>query len=717
MDDPKKRSSANEELKAALEQIETVLNPSMADLIGQTKDLMAQACLIIGHAMQIKFVLPRDLAKISDPETKLEAICRESQIQKRKVRLEGDWWKEDHGPLLGFWGKEEHPAALLNRIQYQLVNKTNVKTITKPLAKEISSTAYMFYVPFNPKIKTGRQIFNLIVANHMRRWKAAIFTIFSAMIYTLFPPIAVKIFFQYAIPGNHPHLILYLVLGLFFSAIGIAFYHYLQGLFFLNIKGNSSNLVLGAFWDRLLRLPSRFFRRYATGTLSSYIFALDEIFRLANIHSLNLLFSGVFALLYLFAMLYFAPLLALLVFLISLFGIGISAVCSYCKIGVLRKAIDAGSAIQGALLKFVVGIGKFRTARAEAHAFSYWASLFTKYQSLRLKAQNLQDIAKTANHFLPLLSIFLVYLGLLEWIPVKEISLSNFLAFNIAFGSFCLTIYPLGDALLQLVDIIPLWERAKIFLEEHPEEEEHKPTPEKLSGQIQLDNLIYSFDPKLPPILNGISLTIKPGEFIGITGSGKTALFRLLVGLEKPQSGVIFFDDRDLWSLDLCGLRRQIGTYFQELRIFSSSIMMILKYGRSGGPYSEEQVQEAIEFSNFDKELASFPMKGMTRTDTLSGSQKERLFLSKAVIGNPPIILLDEPTASLDSESRSIVNRNIANRKETRIYATIHLDNLRKADRIYVLDKGKVIQTGIFEELANEPGWFAELLEKQTKNH
>lgn len=390
MDDQKQTAPVNEKLKAALEEIETVLTPSMAEIIGQTKDPMAQACLIIGHAMQIKFVFPRNLDEFADPEAKLEAICRVSQIQKRRVHLDEGWWDEDHGPLLGFWGKEGKPAALLYQIRYQLVDKVNRKAVTEQLSKKISSTAYMFYVPLNPKVKTGKQLFHLIITNHLRRWKGATFTLFSAILYALFPPFAVKILFQYAVPGNQPSLIFYLFLGLFFSAIGLAFYHYLQGLFFLNVKGNSSNLVLGVFWDRLLRLPSKVFRHYATGDLSSRLFSLNEMLQLASVQSLNLLFSGIFAVIYLAAQLYFAPLLGLLVFLVFLLGIAINCLCIYFKIGLLRKALDMGSAIQGAILKFVVGIEKLRTARAETHAFSYWASLFTKYQSEQLKARNLQ---------------------------------------------------------------------------------------------------------------------------------------------------------------------------------------------------------------------------------------------------------------------------------------------------------------------------------------
>src|SRR5690606_38177125 len=174
-----------------------------------------------------KFILPRNLAEISDPEKKLEAICRESQIQKKKVRLPDNWWEKDHGPLLGFWGKENKPVALLNRMPYQLVDKQNAQKITRQTATEIASAAYMFYVPFGSRLKTGKQILHRILTHHMKSGKAQLFTLLSAILYALFPPFAVKLLFQYAVPENNPLLILYLALGLLFSAIGLALSYYL----------------------------------------------------------------------------------------------------------------------------------------------------------------------------------------------------------------------------------------------------------------------------------------------------------------------------------------------------------------------------------------------------------------------------------------------------------------------------------------------------------
>lgn len=703
----------NEKLIAALEEIGAVLSPSVADIVGQTTDPVAQACLLVGHAMNIKFICPPELADLSDDEEKLELICRVSQIQKRKMYLNDGWWSEDHGPFLGFWGEEGKPAAFLNPMKYKLVDKANSKVVTSSLAKEISDTAYMFYAPFDFKVKIGSQVFRHLLGQHLRRWAVAIPTIVVGIIYALFPSIATKLLFQYAIPQNSPSLIIYLSLGLVFSAIGLSLYHFLKGLFFLNLKGHFSNFLRGAFWDHLLRLPAQFFRRFAIGDLFSRVFALDLIDKLTDINFLNPLFMGVFAALYFIAMFYFVPFLSLIVLLISVVGIGISVACGYFRAAIIRKSLDLEGTIQGLLLHFIRGIGNLRVARAETNAFSLWASMFAKNQSYRLKAKHIQNIASISNHFLPLFSIFFVYLAILEWIPIKEIALSDFLAFNIAFGSFCLTIYPFADSLIELMDIGLLWERVKLIFQEPTEESIYRPNPIKLTGEIKLDDVIFSYHPKVAPILNGISLAIKPGEFIGIagkSGSGKSTLLQLLLGFEKPQSGVIFFDEQDLQSLEIRNIRGQIGAAFQGLGMIPGGIMQILFAGKK---VPKEQIAEALEFANLSQDIQSFPMKLATPTHTLSGSQKERLALCRAVLGNPSILLLDEPTSSLDGLSRQRVNRNIKNQKATRLLATTQLDNLRKTDRIYVLDQGKIVQVGTFDELAKMPGLFFEILSKQ----
>ncbi len=683
-----KELSDNEILEGALEEIGAVLTLSLAEIIGPTKDPLAQACLIIGREMGVNLTIVPEVSELQSVDAKLDLICSASQIRMRKVRLEENWWRQDFGPLLGFW-KENQPVALLNRKHYTLINKQTVLNIDETVDADLSEEAITFYIPFDTHEKVGHQILKTISTYHLKNWKMAIPTVLIGILYALVPPIATKVLFQYAIPENFPTVVIYISLWLVFSAIGFALYNFLSGLLALGIKKQLSHFLQGALWDRLLRLPVQFFHNTSVGELSTCMLSLDKISETANAQTLKLGFTGFFAFFYFLAMLYFVPKLSLVILLVSVLCAGINLICSHLKAQVVGHFLALEGGVQGTLLHYIRGIAKLRTARAEHHAFAHWASLFAKMQTFRLKAKSLQNIAATCNHFLPIFCYFLIYLFVLEWFPIKTISLPNFLAFSIAMGSFCASFFPMNDALVLLVDIKPLWKKVKSIFDEPIEKSCYKQSVSKLKGCIVFKNVVFAYSPQTVNVLDGISLRIQPGEYIGIvgkSGSGKSTLLRLLLGIERAQSGTLFFDERDIQDLNLRWLRNQIGAVFQGAGMTFESISEAIWIANS----SLDAMREAFEFAVIAEEIASLPLKIATPTNTLSGSQKDRLLLARAVLGNPPILVFDEPTASLDSKTRLIINENIRKRKETRIVATTRLENVKGADRIYVLDQGKI---------------------------
>ena len=245
----------------------------------------------------------------------------------------------------------------------------------------------------------------------------------------------------------------------------------------------------------------------------------------------------------------------------------------------------------------------------------------------------------------------------------------DFLAFNLAFGSFVIAIYPAFTTWMMLVNQAPVWRRARIILEE-PLEQYHAGTVHRLEGEVLIDSIVFGYDPKMPPVLNGITMAIKRQEFIGIvgaSGSGKSTLVRLLLGFEKPYSGAIYYDQKNLEYLNMRDIRKQIG------------------------------LQTAM------------PTDG----GTLSGGQKQRLLLARAIISNPSLLIFDEATSAFDNKAQEVVSANIANMKVTRIVIAHRLSTIRNVDRIYVIDKGVVAQVGTYDELAKTTGLFSEMLQRQ----
>lgn len=706
-------------LDLAVKQMESVLAPSPVPILKKTQDALQYACQLIGNYLKIDFVFSRKALASTEMEEKLNLICSGSQINKRKITLKQGWWKKDLGPLLGFYGEEKKPVALLNPspLKYEMVDSSKKTAVNSSIAQNISKTAYMFYTPLPPEIKTGRQLVNFFFKNHHKLpFMIFIFSLLGGII-SFFSPIATNLLFKYAVPENNASLISYLTLGMIFSAIGFMSFYFMRNFAFLKLEGLGTHFIQASLWDRLLKLSPNFFRRYSVGNLFWRISSIEEIRMLISGNASTLGLAGIFSLMYIIMMLVYAPLLAIIAIGFTLLGLAVTAFYAFRKIDILRKSLEIQGKIRGFVIQMIGGVGKLRVAGAEKNAFSYWASFFSQDKTLQLQARTAQNIVSTVAIILPMLTMWSVYATLIGWLGLKSISLPNFLAFNIALGSYVQSVYPLFSTVIQLVDIFPLWERTKVILEEPMEEEKRKSDPGKLAGEIWVDSVVFGYDPDRPPILNNISIRVEPRELIGIvgpSGCGKSTLLRLLLGFEKPQSGGIYYDGKDLASLDPRSVRRQLGLVLQGESLMAGTMYDNLV---CGGLFPPEQIEYALDFSGFTKDLESFPMGLHTYIPmngaTLSGGQKQRLLLARALLIRPSFLMLDEATSALDNRTQEMITKNIRSINISRIVIAQRLSTVRNADRIYVLEKGSVAQSGTYEELAAAPGLFAEMLARQ----
>lgn len=715
-------SEEKENLGIALKQLEAVFAPSsLVTILETAKDPLQQALIIIGHFMKIQFVFPRsaigEKAELLNLAERIDIICQASQIQRRKVRLDPKWWKENHGTLLGFTENENRPTPLIRLDKYKWIDKDRNEYINASLASELTENGYMFYRHFESTLRTGKEALLFFARNYYKELIKIIPIGFLGVVFALFPPIATKFLFSYAIPASDPPLILYLFFGMLFSAIGFSFFYLFQGLVYLKMEGLGAHLMQTAFWDRLLRLSPRFFRRFTVGNLFTRIFAIEDMRMMINSFGSTLPITALFTLFYLMMMFFYAPSLALIATAFAVMGLGITVVCARLKMKIIKQSLEIDGNLRGIVIQMIQGVSKLRVAGVNKSAFSYWASYFAKNNSLKLKAQNIQNVSTFFSSILPLLSMSMIYLALIAMSEESEISLSDFLAFNIAFGSFTVAVYPLCHMLIRIASVIPQWDQTKVILEEPLEVAERKIAPGKISGDIRIDHLVFGYDPTRPSVLNGLSLSVKPREYVGIvgrSGCGKSTLIRLLLGFEKPTSGVIYIDGVDLASLDLQAIRNQLGIVMQGGGIMGGTIYEILS---SGGFYTQEQFDTALKLSGFDEELDTFPMGLNTvlpvNATTLSGGQRQRLLLARALMGNPSLLIFDEATSALDNATQDKIVQNLEKLPVTKIAIAQRLSTIQNADRIYVIDHGVVAQTGTFNELANQPGLFAEMLSQQ----
>jgi ABC-type bacteriocin/lantibiotic exporter with double-glycine peptidase domain len=287
-------------------------------------------------------------------------------------------------------------------------------------------------------------------------------------------------------------------------------------------------------------------------------------------------------------------------------------------------------------------------------------------------------------------------------------------------AAFCTCVAALASSCMALVavgSVAPFYDQMRPILEAEPEVATSRADPGLLTGDIEIQHAAFRYSADTPLVLRDLSLRIKPGEFValvGPSGSGKSTLLRLLLGFEQLDSGAVYFDGQDLAGLDVNVVRRQIGVVLQNGRLMSGDIFTNI-IGSSTATLAE--AWEAARMAGFAEDIEGMPM-GMHTViadggGTLSGGPRQRLLIARAIVHRPRIVLFDEATSALDNRTQAIVSASLERLQATRIVVAHRLSTVRNADRLYVLERGALVQSGTYDELMAREGPFAELARRQ----
>ena len=259
---------------------------------------------------------------------------------------------------------------------------------------------------------------------------------------------------------------------------------------------------------------------------------------------------------------------------------------------------------------------------------------------------------------------------------------------------------------------------AEPILKSEPEIAEEKEASVKVSGNIEMSHVSFRYEQNTPYILRDLSLKIKAGEYVAIvgrTGCGKSTLVRLLLGFERPESGAVYYDHHDLTSLDPRVLRRQIGVVIQNGQLFQGDIFSNITL--SAPQLTLDQAWEAAETAGIADDIRAMPMGMQTIISEgqggISGGQKQRLMIARAIAPKPRILIFDEATSALDNKTQKQVSDALDGFHCTRIVIAHRLSTIRNCDRILVMDKGVIVEEGTYNELIDKKGMFADLVARQ----
>jgi ABC-type bacteriocin/lantibiotic exporter with double-glycine peptidase domain len=392
-----------------------------------------------------------------------------------------------------------------------------------------------------------------------------------------------------------------------------------------------------------------------------------------------------------------------------------TALITFVQQSINRKKMELSPKLQSFVYSLFSGIQKIKVTGSEKRAFSKWAQSYSEVKALDYSPPFIIKVSGVINLIISSVSTIAIY----YFAASSFVSLSDYQSFNEAFGGVSGAIMALSGIVLQIANLGPILDMVKPLIECEPESSESKKIVTSLSGEIEVNKIKFRYDENGPLILDDINIKIKKGEYVGIvgkTGCGKSTLLRLLLGFEKPEHGEIYYGKGDIKNLDLKSLRQNVGVVMQNGSLFPGDIFSNIVVT---SPWKTLQdAWSAAEMAGIDEEIKAMPMGMHTviaeGTGGISGGQKQRIMIARALIGKPSILFFDEATSALDNITQHHISENISRLRCTRLVIAHRLSTIKNCDRILVMDQGKIVEEGKYEDLMQKKGRFYELAIRQV---
>ncbi|MCR5098982.1 MAG: ATP-binding cassette domain-containing protein [Lachnospiraceae bacterium] len=649
----------------------------------------------------------------------LAYLLRPYGIMTREVTLREGWRSDASGAMLTTFAANGKPVALIpaGAVGYKYLDPdTGVMVkVTKATEKLFTPEAITFYKPFPTRAMTLKDLYRYIFENLDRPGLVGYlgFALIATVVGMLIPWIN-RMLFSDIVSMNSVQALMAIAVFLICASLSSLLFGTIQELFLHRLTQRFYLSVESATMMRVLTLPSTFFTKYTSGDLASRINNVS----LLVYEILNLVMTGfttaLFSFIYIFQIGTFAPALAMPAFIMAALQ-----VISIVSVLVIRSRINKvqmnlAAKESGLSYSLVTGVEKIKLSGAERRAFSKWANAYAAQSKYQYDPPMFVKAFPAVMTAISLTGTLIIYYLAIQ----NGIGLGQYYAFNAAFamvnGAFK-TLIPMIQPASQ---IAPVFELIRPIIETEPEIAEDKPVIERLSGAIELNNITFRYSEDMPPVLDNLSLKIRPGQYVAITGKtgcGKSTLMRIMLGFEKPQKGAVYYDSRDINSIDLKSLRSKIGTVMQNGSLFIGDIYSNIVI--SAPQLTLDDAWEAAELAGIADDIRQMPMNMFTiigeGAGGISGGQKQRLMIARAIAPKPRILMFDEATSALDNITQKQVSDALDSLKCTRVVIAHRLSTIQHCDRIIVLDGGRIVEDGKYEDLIARDGFFAELVRRQ----
>ena len=660
--------------------------------------------------------LPDD---VRSADEQLDYCLRPHGLMRRTVKLSSGWYKDAYGPMLGYTREDGIPVALLpgKMFGYYFTDPKTGRTVklSKKTEGMLALEGICFYRPL-PQKKLSIPDLLLYMKRCITITDIVLIVAASAAVSAvgLLIPRLTAMLTGPVLQSGRADALIGIAISMLCISLSSQLISSVNGFFNTRISTKTSVAVQAAMMARLMSLPAGFFRQYSAGELRSRSQSVDQLCLLLMGMVMSTGLTSLASLMYITQIFSFTPVLVVPSLIIVLITVVFSTVSTMVQIKINKRLMEHAAKESGMTYSMITGVQKIKLAGAEKRIFAKWLNLYSEGAELTYNPPMFIKINTVITLAITLISnIVLYYLAV-----VSGIDQSSYFAFTAAYGMVSGAFMSLSGIALAAARIRPIMEMAEPFLKTEPETTDNKEIVTKLSGGIEMDHISFRYGEDLPLVIDDMSIKIRSGEYVAIvgkTGCGKSTLVRLLLGFEKPEKGSVRYDGKDINSLDLQSLRKKIGTVMQDAGLFQGDIYSNIVI--TAPELTLDDAWEAAEVADIADDIRAMPM-GMNTVIAegqggISGGQRQRLMIARAVAPKPKILIFDEATSALDNKTQKQVSEALDAMKCTRVVIAHRLSTIRHCDRIIVIDDGRIIEDGTYDELISENGFFAELVERQ----
>ncbi len=666
------------------------------------------------YHIRIKEV-PESVKDINDV---LEYLLRPSGIMRRTVRLSDGWYKDAIGAMLGT-KKDGSIIAIIPssfRGYYFKDYATGKLTkVTRRNARDIEAEAVCFYQPF-PQGKLNIMDLLKYIFTQLRSVDYALMLGVTAIVTLLgmVTPVITQYLYGQVLEYGNMALMIGAVLTLLCVSIASILLNAVSGIIKGAISIKLNIAVESAMMMRVLSLPAHFFKKYSAGEMANRVGYMGNLCSMIFETIFKAGLTAVFSLVYIGQIFKYAKELAEPALMVAMLTVIVSLLTAFGQMKITEKQMVEAGKENGMVYALINGVSKIKNSGAEKRAFAKWSKQYVKAAKYLYQPPMFLKLSSVIVTTISLIGAIVMYYLALD----SGVTVADYMAFNSAYGMVSGSFIALAGIAVSVARIRPILKMVQPILEEEPEVDKSRYVVTTLRGGIELNHVSFRYDESTPKVLDDVSLKIRSGQYVAIvgkTGCGKSTLMRILLGFEKPQKGAVYYDGKNISSMDVKSLRQKIGVVMQDGKLFQGDIYSNIVI--SAPKLTMEQAWEAAEMAGMADDIRQMPMGMHTLISEgqggISGGQRQRLMIARAIASKPRILMFDEATSALDNVTQKKVSESLAKLKCTRIVIAHRLSTIRQCDRIIVLDKGQIVEDGTYEELIEKQGVFAELVERQ----